>query len=187
MSNLNYRMKNKIQSNVQLQILLHFNIFLFILWIILHIFYYQRIEIIQYCQQVFKNDDLYVFLRNASFTLLTIVEFGRLYAGYYGNRLEKIQYMIAFIFLSTTFQLPNHLFRLITIECWYHHVFIPEIISNLLLLLMTLAEIIFSVWHLKIILEKIYQQQQQQESQQTTSVSKNDDKHQQQYVGYDNC
>lgn len=96
--------------------------------------------------------------------------------------------MIAFIFLSTTFQLPNHLFRLITIECWYHHIFIPEIISNLLLLLMTLAEIVFSVWHLKIILEKIYQQQQQQESQKTTSVSKNDDnKHQQQYVGYDNC
>ena len=85
--------------------------------------------------------------------------------------------------------MPNHLFRLITIECWYHHVFIPEIISNLLLLLMTLAEIVFSVWHLKIILEKIYQQQQQQqESQQTTSVSKNDDnKHQQQYIGYDNC
>lgn len=53
---------------------------------------------------------------------------------------------------------------------------------------MTLAEIVFSVWHLKIILEKIYQQQQQQESQQTTSVSKNDDnKHQQQYIGYDNC
>lgn len=50
-------MKNKIQSNVQLQILLHFNIFLFILWIILHIFYYQRIEIIQYCQQVFKVNE----------------------------------------------------------------------------------------------------------------------------------
>lgn len=48
---------------------------------------------INYSNQIdlFKqNDDLYTFLSNASFTLLTIVEFGRLYAGYYGNRLEKV-------------------------------------------------------------------------------------------------
>ncbi|KAH9420098.1 Transmembrane protein 17, partial [Dermatophagoides pteronyssinus] len=185
-SNSKYSMKNSIKSNVQLQILIHFNICLFIFWFLLHIFYYRQIEH-QYCQQIFKNDDLYTFLSNASFTLLTIVEFGRLYAGYYGNRLEKIQHLIAFIFLSSTFQLPNHLFRLIVIECWQHYLFIPEIIFNLLLLIMTLAEIIFSGWYLKIILAKIYQQHESQQQTITNVVSENDDKHQQYNIGLDNC
>ncbi|OTF80740.1 transmembrane protein 17-like protein, partial [Euroglyphus maynei] len=136
---------NWIKSNVQLQMLLHFNICLFLFWFLLHVFYYRQINH-QYClqQHYFKNDDLYAFLRNASFALLTIVECARLYAGYYGNRREKIQYLIAFIFLSITFQLPNQLFRLIVIECWRHYLFIPEIIFNILLLILTLAETLSS-------------------------------------------
>lgn len=53
-------------------------------------------------------------------------------------------------------QLPNHLFRILVIQNW-HWPFLPSIVANLIIFLLLVAETMSASYHLRLILNKIYQ------------------------------
>ncbi|KAI2804239.1 Transmembrane protein 17, partial [Blomia tropicalis] len=111
---------HKIRSNLILQYCLHFNLYLFPLWCWIE-FANVSIKRSNTILTVDQDSQVYNFLHFASFLLILVVEIVRLYVGYVGNQLEKVQQMLAFTFLSTFLQLPNHLFRLMAILDWNWH------------------------------------------------------------------
>lgn len=71
------------------------------------------------------------------------------------NCCYQAQYMLAFVFLSTCLQLPNHLFRLTAIQSWNWHS-LHQITSSLIAFALLCMEISFSGWHLRTIFKRIY-------------------------------
>lgn len=63
--------------------------------------------------------------------------------------------MLAFTFLSTFLQLPNHLFRLMAILDWNWHS-IHRITSCIIALALLCIEICSSFFHLRTIFKRIY-------------------------------
>lgn len=73
-----------------------------------------------------------------------------------GARKQKTQHMLAFVFLSSCLQLPNHVFRLVVLQRW-HLSLLPQIFLNLLHCCLLVAEILLGCVHLRTMLLRIYQ------------------------------
>lgn len=63
--------------------------------------------------------------------------------------------MLAFVFLSLSLQLPNHLFRLTAVQSWNWNSLHLTTVSLIALALLCL-ETIFSCLHLRTIFQRIY-------------------------------
>ncbi|KPM07345.1 transmembrane protein 17-like protein [Sarcoptes scabiei] len=172
------KQNKKLQCNVPLQILIYFNFYLSIVHVVIELIvniHHLKNDIEENhndsFQAIKKNEKLNQFFANSSLILFALIEIGRLYMGYFGNRLEKIQFLIAFVFLSISFQLPNHFFNLITLQQWRWSL-MPQITIILIVLSITVLEIILGFVHLRFIIGKIYLNRTRSENTQASAIDR---------------
>ncbi|UXI14428.1 hypothetical protein NH340_JMT00371 [Sarcoptes scabiei] len=95
------KQNKKLQCNVPLQILIYFNFYLSIVHVVIELIvniHHLKNDIEENhndsFQAIKKNEKLNQFFANSSLILFALIEIGRLYMGYFGNRLEKVSKLI---------------------------------------------------------------------------------------------
>ncbi|XP_034945876.1 transmembrane protein 17-like isoform X2 [Chelonus insularis] len=123
-----YDTGNLIKSNVLLQMVLYFNVWLFPIWFF--------IMFLGLDAKYYNLSNIYRCLNISTYTLISIIECIKLYLGYIGNLSEKIPELASFWFISTLLQFPLLMF--ILLEGNMLSYFIEKITTGMMITLLSI-------------------------------------------------